>query len=309
MAHRALLLALLLLAGPVLAQSPSPGAAVSVTAAAESGVVSVEGPTVFSFTVRNEGSASGSPADANNTADVVVALKGAPVGWTFAVEPSAFRLAPQKEATVEVSVSVAIGSQITEATISLEATLSTPINRLDPILGNIPGAAQTATASASMVLQRDDSVTRGVLEALGPWIYVLMIAFVAAVSVVGYQYSVGRRVTVALLTTEKEASLRPGGRVALPMEVRNIGRADDTVVFQVSPLGDGWAAFLPVAELDLPRARSEKLHLVVIAPESAQPGERQSVAVMAASAQGPKNPASITFDVTVLAAAAKKIKR
>lgn len=262
------------------------------------GTVGVDRPGTFTFNVTNGAEPTGSPADDRNHARVTVAVSGMPDGWNAAVGPADFRLAAGQSRQVTLQVTVTPESAA-RATLTVTAILTTQLEGLDPVLGNIPGASQTATSSAAMDLERNESVTRNVLESVGNWIYVLFAAVLAAVLVATKLIADARRVTVSLTSPERRKAVPAGGRVAIAMTVRNLARKDDTVVFQVSPVGDGWAAFLPVAELELPRAGSEEIHLVVIAPATAAPGDRQEILVSAHSAQGPRHPASITCEAYV----------
>ncbi len=285
----------LLLAGAVSAQQGL-GAAVSIEGPT-SGSVTVEQTTRFTFDITNDGADSG-PFNDQNQADVVVDITNVPDGWTVGVEPAHFKLAPG--ATQNITLSVLPAAESAESgVLTVRATLTTPAEIFDPVLGNVPGQSQTATAESTLELTRNEGTTRNLLEAIGPWIYLILLALIAAALLATRLVIESRRVTVALHSTEREGSVKPGGRIAMSMEVRNIGKADDTIVFQVNSVGDGWAAFLPIPELDLAKGDTEQLHLVVIAPADAKTGDRQDILVTANSAQGPRHPASITFEIVV----------
>lgn len=296
LAAPAAVLLLVLLVLPAAAQVPTM-AAVSVEGPA-SGSVSLDEAGAFTFTVTNDSPGSDTPLDDQNAARVTVAVADVPAGWTAAVSPADFRLTPGASQSVVLSVSVSADAGAAEAVLRVVATLTTPLEGLGPVLGQA-GASQTATGEAAITIERTDSATRTLLESVSYGIYLILLALLAAVVIATKLILDNRRVTVALHSKRREASVLPGGRVALPLEVRNIGKHDDTVVFQVSSLPDGWAAFLPVVELELQRSAAEQMHLVAIAPAGAKAGDRQEILVTAHSAQGPRHPASLTFTVAV----------
>lgn len=274
---------------------PSPAPAVSVAFADEAGTITVDNPGTFKVIVRNEGSASGTPLDAQNLADVVVTVTGAPVGWTASVSPATFQLAPQQQQEVELQVSVSADAQDDVADLTVTAVLTTPLEGLEPIFGEVPGASQSATAADTIQIARDDSVTRTILETLGPWIYAILLLLVAAVLVAVGLSVVSRRSLVRLNANARELTLPPGGRVAFPFQVEALGRQADTVLLQVSTVQEGWAAFLPVPELQLAPGEVQDLTLVVIAPKDAADDARQAVLVSATSAKAPKGAANLEF--------------
>lgn len=276
---------------------PSPAPAVSVAFADEDGTVSVDQVTAFKLTVRNEGQAA--PVGNEGTAsDVVVAVSGLPEGWTASVTPSSFELMNGQSRDVELQVSVSPDAADREADVVVTAELSSPLEGLDPILGQ-GGQSQKATASDALHLTRDDSVTRQVLETLGPWIYAVLLLLVASVLVAVAIYLSARRSLVRLSSDAREMMVPPGGRVAFPFRVEGLARQEDAVLLQVSAVQEGWAAFLPVPELLLEPGQVQDLTLVAIAPKNAADGARQAILVSATSAKAPKGAANLEFVATV----------
>ncbi len=273
---------------------PSPAAAVSIAFADEAGVVTVDSPGTFKLTVRNDGAASTTPLDAQNLADVVVTITGTPEGWTASVSPATFQLEPQQQQEVELQVSVSADAQDEVADLTVTAVLTTPLEGLEPVL-DPAGASQSATATATLQITRDDSVTRAILETLGPWIYAVLLLLVAAVLMAVGLSVVSRRSLVRLSAGTRELTLPPGGRAAFPFQVEALGRQSDTVLLQVSAVQEGWAAFLPVAELQVAPGETQDLTLVVIAPKDAADDARQAVLVSATSAKAPKGAANLEF--------------
>lgn len=291
-------LAVLALVAPsTLAQAPPSGAAsVDISGRAESGVVSADDPGEFPFTVKNNGQAPPG-AEQQAAADVAVSVDGVPEGWTVSAQPAAFKLAPGASQDVTIQVQVAPGSGTRSAALTVNVVLTTPLESLEPILGQVPGgaASQTARDSAPLSIEVRDSVTRQVMETLGPWVYVLLLLLVAAVLVaVGITIS-SRRTLVRMAADTREQPVAPGGKVAFPFRVEGLARDTDTVLLQVSAVQEGWAAFLPVPELILEPGQSQDLSLVVIAPRTANQGTRQAVLVTATSARAPKGAANLEF--------------
>lgn len=295
----ALFVALSLVAPTALAQAPSLAAAVDISGEVESAAVDVETPSTFAFTVRNDGAAP-PQAGEQAAADVTVVVEGVPAGWTVSVDPPSFQLAPGASQAVKVQVQVATGSDATEASLTVKATLVSPLGPLEGILGQeVPGASQTATDTAPLRITVENSVTRAVLETLGPWVYALLLLLVAAVLVAVLVTVSSRRARVRLVADTREKAVGPGGKVAFDFRVEGLARETDAVLLQVSAVPQGWAAFLPVPELELEPGQSQEVALVVIAPPTAEQGSRQAVLVSATSAKAPKGVANLEFIVVV----------
>src|SRR5205085_3227818 len=133
----------------------------------------------------------------------------------------------------------------------ISADIYSPLKGLDPLLGSVPGATQKATDSATIHLKVENSATRNVIEAVGPWIYAILLLLVAAVLVAIAITVSSRRTLVRLASETRELAVAPGGRVAFPFRAEGLAREPDTVLLQVSAVQEGWAAFLPVPELVL----------------------------------------------------------
>ncbi len=291
-------LALLAASAFAAAQTPSASAGVSVTIDGERATASVDRPGEFRATVTNTGTASNSPLDAQNQANVDVRVTGAPAGWTASVTPSSFKLGPGASQTVTVTVSISAGAAAKAADLTVTADLTTSLEPLDPILG--PGQqSQRATASDTIHVTRDDSVTRDLLENIGPWIYAVLLLLVAAVLVALGISLAARRSLVRLSSDARELQVPPGGRVAFPFKIEGLAKQEDAVLLQVSAVQEGWAAFLPVPELVLDPGQVQELNLVVISPKTATDGARQAILVSATSAKAPKGAANLEFVATV----------
>jgi len=285
------------LLGLASAQTPSASPGVTITADPSNGAtVSLEHPTSFKFTVKNTSQGSGQqPLDAQDAADVAIRLAGAPEGWTASASPANFQLYPGQSTSVTVQVAVATSSSAKDATITVSADLYSPIKGLDPVLGNVPGATQKASADATLSLARHDSTTRAVLEAVGPWIYAILLLLVAAILVAVAISVASRRTLVRLSADARELAVAPGGKVAFPFRVEALARETDTILLQVSAVQEGWAAFLPVPELTLDPGQVQDLSLVVIAARGAAQGAKQAILVTATSGKAPRGAASLEF--------------
>lgn len=293
----AALLVLLLIAGSATAQAPSAAPTVEVTANQSEGTVTVEDGRVFKVTVRN--TSQSTPLDAQNQGDVSVEVTGVPEGWTASANPSSFLLAPGQSREVDIQVSVATGASADSATLDIGVEMYSPLRGLDPLLGSVPGATQRSTANTTIALTVDESITRDVLEAVGPWIYAILLLLVAAVLVAVGITVASRRTLVRLSSETREQPVSPGGKVVFPFRAEGLAKEPDSILLQVSAVQDGWAAFLPVPELVLEPGQSQELNLVVIAPREALQGTRQAVLVTATSAKAPKGAANLEFIAAV----------
>lgn len=292
------LLALLVAwAGPVAGQSPSASPSVTVTASQDEGTVTVERTRSFTVTVRN--TSPESPLDDQNKGDVSITISGVPQGWTATALPANFEVAPGDQVEVEIQVGVSTEATADSAELVITAEMYSPLRGLDPVLGDIPGATQRSTGEDRIRLTVDDPVTREVLEAIGPWIYAVLLLLVAAVLVAVAITVAARRTLVRLSAETRERSVPPGGKAVFPFRAEGLGKEADAALLQVSAVQDGWAAFLPVPELMLEPGQSQELSLVVLAPREALQGTRQAILVSATSAKAPKGSATLEFVAVV----------
>jgi hypothetical protein len=274
------------------------GPAVDISGQASEGKVAVDHPASFAFTVKNTSPAAPQQGS-NGAARVVVHVDGVPDGWTVSPSPADFRLAAGASATVTVQVAVAPGASAKDAAMTVVADLYSALEGLDPVTGSVPGASQHASDSAPLAVHVDNSLTRDVLETLGPWVYGLVILLVLAVLVAVAIAVSARRSLVRLVSDTRERPITPGGKAAFPFRVEGLARDTDTVLMQVSAVQEGWAAFLPVPEMVLEPGQSQEVSLVVIAPRGATQGTRQAILVTATSAKAPKGAANLEFIAVV----------
>ncbi len=294
MARFALIL-LVLLVAPALAQQPEPSG-VAISPETQDAGISIEAPHTFFVNVTHTGGFSAPGFE--QTRMFHVALMGTPDGWTAAVEPSNFRLAPGQTQQVEIEVAASPGAPV-EAQNSITVLAQLVPQGADQVPAVGPVADPDAEATATLSFTREDPLGREVREVLGNWIYVFVLAFVAAV-VLSTKLVIDRqRALVALDCTTPELQLAPGGRGSFRILVTNKGPRADTIVFHLDDVEDGWAAFLPVPELSIPADHVQELELIVIAPEGAAPGARQSILVTAAAGQGPNKPSTLTVEAVV----------
>lgn len=288
---------LLLATSSATAQAPSAGPSVTVTAQSAEGTVTVEQARSFTVTVKN--TSPESPLDEQNKGDVAIRISGIPEGWTASATPANFEVAPGDAVPVEIQVSVATGANARSADLTITAEMYSPLRGLDPILAPIPGATQKSTGNATLHLSVDQSVTRDILEAIGPWIYALLLLLVAAVLVAVAIMVASRRTLVRLDADARELTLAPGAKAVFSFRAESLAKEQDTVLLHVSAVQDGWAAFLPVPEVALDPGQVQEMGLVVIAARDAQQGTRQAVLVTATSAKAPKGAATLEFVAVV----------
>lgn len=248
-----------------------------------------------SFTVRFD---SQNPLDAQNARTLRLTVTGAADGWIYQLDTTDLELTAGSEARVTVQVAVSGDAEADETTVNLRAQLvpQSPLAQV-PTLGPLVDPA--AEDTASVTVERQDATTRQVLETLGPWVYVIAAALIVAIVVLVKVLSDARRSLVALELDTERFTVKAGQSVAVPITVRNLGRTEDTVVFHVMTVAKGWAANLPVPELDLEGEQEEELHLIIYVPKEAESGTEQTIGVTAHSAAAPKRIAEAVVHVTV----------
>lgn len=290
------LLALLVLSAVVHAQVPQPEpSGVSVRPAHVDVEASVEGPTEFEVRVEHTGG-SGLPVPGAQERRFRVAAVDVPEGWVAHADPADFALGPGESQSVVVVVQVAAQAP-RSADFEIVAQLVPQGVQDVPGVGPLADPESEARTTVSAV--REESFTRDLLERIGPGVYVLLLAVLAALVLVGAVLVQRRRGAVHLDAPQPQVVLGPGGRGSVRLLVENSGRQDDSMVFHVSDVDPGWAAFLPVPELRVRADHAEELQLVVIAPADAPPGARQSVQVQATASRQAGRPASVTVEAVV----------
>lgn len=284
---------------PTLPASPPGEAGVEVKASQAQVVVSLDRGADVEVTVTNTGRPSNIPAfDRPRT--VTLALSQMPAGWqASAPQPAELKLGPGASGTAKFTISVSGEAQEEAASVTVTAKMYALGVDQVPVAG--PQADPEATAATVVKATRTDSVTRDVLETVGPYIWVVLLGFVAAVVLALSLMAANRRVAVRLSSPEAEQAIQAGGRGAFPLRVHNITRQADTVFLRASPLPEGWAAYLPTPQLDLDPGQQEEVSVVVIPPKEADAGATQSVDVTATSALAPRRPATMRFEATVAA--------
>ena len=276
---RSWLLLIVLLIPLAAAQVPETST-VTVTGPSGSTVVSVEEAARLDFQVTFE---SQNPLDGQTARDIQLIVSGAPDGWTAAVSPSVLSMTAGASETVTVTVAIDTDAEDEQATIRLEARLAPRGVNVVPGLGPILDPASSGSDTADV--QRDETPTRQLLETLGSFVWFILAGLLIAAVLIAKLVVDARKRTVDLQPTEAHADVGAGGKVAVPLKVRNIGNREDTVVFHLSSGDQGWSATLPLPELDLDAGQEEELQLIVHAPKDAPSGTAQTIGVTARGGQ------------------------
>jgi hypothetical protein len=286
---RAVLVALLVVP---LAMAQGSGVSIKAPGTVQS---SLDEPAVVEVTVTNTAAPSGVEA-LDRPRLVTLSTGDGPAGWTARVAPSEFRLAPGQSAKATLTVSVSASAAETASLTVTARMYPLGVNTL-PIVG--PEADPESTAAASLKATRVDSVTRDVLESLGPYVWVVLLGFVAAVVLALSILAANRRIAVRLSSAETAGKVPQGGRSSFPLRVHNITRQADTVFLRVNPLPEGWNAYLPTPQLELQGGQQEEVSVFVVAPKGAEEGTHLTVDVTATSSLAPRRPATVRFEATV----------
>jgi hypothetical protein len=301
-AFAGLLVLLLLLPAAALAQVPQvplPGAAsVDVKAQGDALQVGLDAPAKVTLVVTNTEAASPA-AQLDLPRTIGVSVEGAPDGWTAALDLASLQLKPQESRQVTLQVSVS--ADAVEATAHLIVTAKAYARGVNAVPLAGPNVDPEAIAHADVQATRADSPQRVLLETVGPYVWLLLLALVAALVIILTLVAANRRVAVRLSASEPQHTVVPGNRAVFPVLVHNITRRDDTIVLRVPNVAEGWATFLPTPQLDLEAGHQEEVPVVVIAPKDVAVGTRQPFTVTATSAQAPKRPASVVLEAEVVA--------
>lgn len=275
---------------------PVPGpASVSVKATTDPVQVSLDQPATVTVTVANTETPTNSPFDMARPVSLTVA--GMTEGWTASPNPGFFQLKPgeSRQAILQVSVSANAPDKSIKLTLTAKA-YARGANGV-PVVG--PQVDPEAIANTDVSFQRVDPPQRVLLETVGPYIWILLLAIVAALVVILSLLAANRRVAVRLSASEPQHLVAPGSRTVFPVLVHNITRRDDTIVLRIPNVPEGWATFLPTPQMDLEGGKQEEVPVVIIAPKEAVEGTKQPFTVTATSAQAPRRPATVVLEAEV----------
>ncbi len=288
--RRSLLLAFVLLLLPAASAQGQIDPTITVQASADEVIVSREETSTFTLTIAFD---SENPFDQGSPRSVALNTPTLPDGWVASYSATSFQMLAGDRVTVTVTVGLSAGVEESQQTMAFTATVQSRSGQ--PIPGDTPVTSQPV----QVTLQREDPLAREVLEGIGPWIFLVLGGLAALAVVLAVVLARNNRAVVALHSTVRHASVAPGRSVAVPVTVENLTSNEDTVLFHVAHVKEGWAASLPVPELLLAGRRREELHLVITAPKNAKVGDTARVGVTAHGAQNPRKVAELVVEMVV----------
>lgn len=289
-----LFVALALVAAAPGAQAQVPACTSVEVSLSGNDAVSVERPAQYVVEVHHTGQGTGTPLDP--TAQARLAVSGAPSGWTVSLADTLVELAPGESKSTTLTVAVTPDAA-DAADLLVTATMDAGFGPLSEPLGCV------ATAESSLAMDRDEPVTREVIEAVGPWIYAIAAALLLALLVAAKLAMDLKRVAVTLSSPNEALTIRPGGKATVPLQVHNVASKRDVVGFHLSVVPEGWGALLPVQQVELGPGEAEELFLLVRAPDDAAPGDLEALSVLATSRIAPRQPATLRLALQVEAPA------
>ena len=213
----------------------------------------------------------------------------APQGWSATVTPSTLRLLPRESALGTLRVMVAAEGG-TDASIHVQATSpSRSGTAADPGL----------QASATLEARRADTVTRQVLDTVGPGVYILLA--IAPIAIVLGLIALARRPGpgVALQAVGRTATVSPGTRATFDLTIRNLARRPQPVRLHVDDATKGWAAILTEPEVVVPGGAVHKTQVVVVAPKDVATGDAVQFTVTAEAANDPRHVSRVQLEAVV----------
>ena len=219
-------------------------------------------------------------------ADIEVSVGTIPEGWTVAIDPSGFALAPGESQTIAVEINVGPdGPEAAELTFTAHLTSPDPTGML----------VEDEERSIAITVTRDDDATRKLLEAIGPGIWALLGALLVAIIIAIYLFVDSRSRVVEFTKLVEDVAVAPGETVSVPFRVANHGKETDR--FSLTPsCGDPeWKAVVPVAAVTLDPGREEELHIAVTASKKVPPGSRAVIRIVAVPDRAPKRTAVMAF--------------
>ncbi|MES2153787.1 MAG: NEW3 domain-containing protein [bacterium] len=299
MALRSAALILALLLAPALAASQVPAApssaSVDVRVQDAKVTLSLDAPAVTDVFVTNTAAPNPALPQLDQPRRVTLEITGVPEGWTASVQPNSFDLGPGKTGNAVLTVSVSAAADAKVANLNVTAKLY-PLG-----VSAIPGAGPTvdpeARDAAGVTATRQDSLGRTITEQVGPYIFLLLGAFLLALVAVVVLLVLRGRSAVRLACDDGELVAAAGGKAEFVISVTNISGRDDGVALRVTA-PEGWSASFSQGQFELPANSEGKVTLTVKVPKTAQSGERVEVAVVVVSAL-PRKSSGIRLTVRV----------
>lgn len=271
---RLLLLLVLAITAAPLAQAQIPGApascAIEVDPPATPAPVGVNEPAPLRVTVRNTGSLGASIS-------VGATLSGDTRGWTLGAAPGAQTVASGQSADFDFTV--VPGSEAgDQAVVNFVANAACTLAGGADCPGPIQQCAATDNTSAVATFDAPSGFRIPGLDELGFPLELLIaaIALVAIATAIPFLLKRRKRGVVAQCP-EPLKMVRAGRGTSFPIELRNASDEPLTAAFDVSPVPEGWSAFMPLPEVQLAARETRSLWLMVRSPLGAPVGEAVDV--------------------------------
>ncbi len=237
--------------------------------------------------------ATGSPLDPQlGDAEVAVTAEGVPAGWTVAIDPNGFSLAPGESREVQVTVSIEADAGAEQATIVFRARMESP----DPSGVFVPGGETTAAVEVT----RDDSATRQFMEALGAGVWIILGVALVAIVLAVFLFVDTRTKVVTLTSVVDEVKVRPGQTASIPFIIENRAKETDRFSISADPGDAEWRAELPIAAATLEAGGTEELHASVTPSKRAPLGSRSVLRVVAMPDHSPRRVAILAIPVLIV---------
>lgn len=280
--------------GTVSAQDPTAGG-ITVSIEEQSGTVSIEDPSRFTVRVGNTAEPTGTPLD--QPRQVTLSVSGAPDGWTASLSPATVSLLPGDEKTVALQVAVSVDAQDESATLTVTASAQG---------SGVPLVGEGSSDDVTIDLERTETASRSILESIGDWIWLLLLALLAALLVVARLLLDRRRMPVRLTCHTPDIDAEPGEIVEVPVEVQNLTRGRDSITLYVATTTERWDASPDEPELSLDGGQLGTVKVRVRVPARAEAGQKGTVMISARSVQSPGKQPMVTVRVHVVAASRGK---
>lgn len=249
------------------------------------GTIQTDAPTSFMLTVTNNAAATGTPLDLPT--EIKLELDSAPTSWVVEISPAILEVMPGQSATSTVTISSAPGSAAAGA-VTIRGFAN---NGIGPL-------TTEGADSATIELTNVDNATTDLLNTLGPWVWVLLALLILTIILVIVMWAQSNKKIVKLSTDNPTIKGTPGGKLTVPITVRNLTNKHSNILFDVSESSGQWAAFMLSPELELRSHAVGEAQFVAIIPQQ-NPGEKAVYTITAQSSAGPKQTASLKITVLV----------
>ena len=223
--------------------------------------------------------------------DVELIVEAPPAGWSTNPSTSSFRMPANEERRTRITIKLLQDEPDADSFGMRVRATATPDHPL-------PAFSQPSQASDVVTVEKKLTVAQKVVNFTGayaPWL--LGAAGLAIVGIVLLARK--KKGRLLLMSDAPQQTVLPGRGASFPVRIENEARDPDRVRLGVGQLPQGWAAIIPLDEIDLRPNEQTQLWVTVRCPPRALPGDVVNFDLRASSLGGSQREARVPLRVEV----------